>query len=148
MMTKTNKTGLKSALAFLMFFSAISPVYANAILPSFKSALGFKAQTQTAHTMPCHSAQKPAEAQREAKELCFQHCLQYFNEPCTLSSRDDRSIKKASPSKPKFLIIDEIQTAAPHFEVISLTDPPQNYIEVTPSKGLSPLLLTTARLRH
>ena len=143
------KTGLKIATILMVFFSTIAPVYANANIPPLKNFFSQSQQVAYAdHTMPCHGALEKVAAKKNMQELCFQHCLQYLNEPCVIPSKSDLSVEKAQQSPSKSMIVDMLQTPGLQFEVISLTDPPSGSIWNKSTKGIPSILHQTSRLRN
>ena len=141
-------------MVLVVFFSTIAPVYANFIVPIVKSAFNQSQQiTYAGHEMPCHDALKKGALQKAVvnksiQELCFQHCLQYLNEPCVISARSDVSIEKSQKSPAKFMSVDVHLLHGLHFDIMSLTDPPKVEAWDKPTKGIPALLLQTSRLRN
>lgn len=148
-MTNLLKTGLKIAMVLMVFFSTIAPVYANAIIPPLTNFFSHSQQmTHAAHNMPCHGGLEKVAAQQNMQELCFQHCLQYLNEPCVIPTRLEISIEKAQQSPSKLVVADVLKSPAFQFEVISLTDPPREPIWNKSTRGIPTILLETSRLRN
>lgn len=152
------KNIMKVLMAFLVFFSALAPVYGATITPALKS-LTFTSKTDlsSSHSsssnmaMPCHKGEMQEKEsnsyQANKQSACFKHCLQHLNEPCLSITKQELQKLDNKQSKADYFIKEISQIASTSLIPLSNKDPPLRQPH-SKSKGLLPLLKQTARLRH
>lgn len=163
-MAKLRKSFFKTIMVFVVFFTTIAPVYAagNASSLSLPPKDTSKIQAQdkampchmsVAQTIPKHTKQAVNYISSEKQVFCFKHCLNYLNEPWLATKKTE--LKQELTKKYKAdaqITLSTSLTTIMKGSLISRAPPiaaefrhtsfytPQN-------KGLSKLLLMTARLR-
>lgn len=152
------KNIMKVLMTFLVFFSALAPVYGSTITPALKS-LTFTSKTDlsSSHSnssdmaMPCHKGEMKEKESKSYKQkkhsACFKHCLQYLNEPCLSTTKQELQKLDNKQSKADYFIKETSQIASTSLIPLSNKDPPFRQPH-SKSKGLSTLLKQTSRLRH
>lgn len=163
-MAKLRKSIFKTLMVFVVFFTMIAPVYAAGKASNLSLAPKDTSQIQTQDTaMPCHkSVAQTASKQKklavtslstEKQISCFRHCLNHLNEPwlttknTTLNQKTSEKFKSdvhfnlSTSLKPamKGFLLSRAPPIAPEFQ--------HSIFNSLPNKGLSKLLLKTARLR-
>ena len=149
MIVSKYKTGLKTVMVLLVFFNTIAPVYANSIMPSIKEFFGKSRHAiESNHTVPCHREIQTSSSFLNMQELCFQHCLQYLNEPCIISHKADALVIEDKQKQYKSILVSLQRLPQIQYEILSQTDPPESHLLVRSKKGLATTLLLTSRLRN
>lgn len=163
-MAKLRKSFFKTIMVFVVFFTTIAPVYAagNASSLSLPQKDTSKIQAQdrampchksVAQTVPKHTKQTVKYISTEKQVSCFKHCLNYLNEPwlatkntqlkqeLTKKYKADAQITLSTSLTPvmKGSLLSRAPPIAAAFQHTSFYTPK--------NKGLSKLLLMTARLR-
>lgn len=153
-MAYLHKKLMKTFMVFIVFFSAIAPVYGSTITPALKSiALGLQTKS-TSMTMPCHktgsgeAGKIKNHKQTTDQSACFKHCLQYLNDPCLVSLKLDEQLKSNKQTSQEYFITEIQEITSLNLAGLSNKDPPQRILTSAPQKGLSPLLLKTSRFRQ
>ena len=149
MIVSKYKTGLKTIMVLLVFFNTIVPVYANTMMPTLKDLFGnSQLAVESKHTVPCHREIQKASSFSNMQELCFQHCLQYLNEPCIISHKADALDIVGTQKQYKSILVSLQRLPQVQYEISSQTDPPESHLLVRSKKGLTSTLLLTSRLRN
>jgi hypothetical protein len=155
-MAYLQKNLMKTIMVFIVFFSAIAPVYGSVITPAIKSyATGFDTKN-VSMTMPCHkmdshkknSPKVKVHQQTSDQSACFKHCLQYLNDPCLASAKPELKNKAIKQTSVKYSITEVQKISSITISDLSNKGPPKQIVLSSPLKGLSSLLLSTSRLRQ
>lgn len=163
-MAKLRKSFLKTIMVFVVFFTTIAPVYAagNASSLSLLQKDTSEIQAQD-RAMPCHKSvvqSAPKDTKQavntistEKQVSCFKHCLNYLNKPWLATKKLELKQELAEKNKAdvqtslsnslrpimKGSLLSRAPPIAAEFQHTSFYTPK--------NKGLSKLLLMTARLR-
>lgn len=155
-MAYLQKNLMKTIMVFIVFFSAIAPVYGSVITPALKS-ITFSSQTNSVPmAMPCHKMESHKKNNPKVKDqlktsdqsACFKHCLQYLNDPCLASAKPELKNKAIKQTSIKYSITEVQKISSITITGLSNKGPPKQIILSSPLKGLSSLLLSTSRLRQ
>lgn len=145
-------------MVFIVFFSAIAPVYGSVITPALKSIAFGQNTKSTTMAMPCHNSGSTDKADKADKvknhkqttdqSACFKHCLEYLNDPCLASSKPELNNKAINQTSHNYSIIEVQNISSLTIAGLSNKGPPKQIVVSSPLKGLSSLLLNTSRLRQ
>ncbi len=154
-MAYLQKILMKTIMVFIVFFSAIAPVYGSVITPALKSIAFSQNTKSTTMAMPCHNSGSTNKAdkvknhkQTTDQSACFKHCLEYLNDPCLASSKPELNNKAINQTSHNYSIIEVQKISSLTIAGLSNKEPPKQIVVSSPLKGLSSLLLNTSRLRQ
>lgn len=163
-MAKLRKSFFKTIMVFVVFFTTIAPVYAagNASSLSLPQKDTSEVQPQdrampchmsVAQTVPNHTKQVVKYNSTEKQISCFKHCLNYLNEPWLATKKTELN-QELTKKYTAYAQISLNSSLTPIMKGSLLSRAPPIAAEFrhssfyTPqNKGLSKLLLMTARLR-